>query len=162
VQLPASSSPESSSRLPVDLRRFPSVRRLAIDYVHGFERLAPFFSGDPRVEGAWPAAIMRARAVVRNREGLFHVLRQQQQQRGAPPAARAAAERLAEPDSVAVVTGQQAGLFGGPLYTLLKAWRRRRRQRKHRWRASGSIQESSVRSASCATRYRAPSSPTIC
>ncbi len=35
--------------------------------------------------------------------------------------ARAAGRRLADAATVAVVTGQQAGLFGGPLFTLLKA-----------------------------------------
>ena len=35
--------------------------------------------------------------------------------RNAPPEARAAAARLADPATVAVVTGQQAGAFGGPL-----------------------------------------------
>ena len=33
----------------------------------------------------------------------------------------AAADRLADATAVAVLTGQQAGLFGGPVYTLLKA-----------------------------------------
>ena len=45
----------------------------------------------------------------------------QQQHRGAPPEARAATARLQNPDTVAIVTGQQAGAFGGPLFTLLKA-----------------------------------------
>src|SRR5206468_7515497 len=39
----------------------------------------------------------------------------------APPGAIEAGRRLADPRAVAILTGQQAGLFGGPLFTLLKA-----------------------------------------
>ena len=49
------------------------------------------------------------------------MLTDQTARRGSAPDARRAAASLAEPGAVAVVTGQQAGLFGGPLYTLLKA-----------------------------------------
>jgi bacillithiol biosynthesis cysteine-adding enzyme BshC len=49
------------------------------------------------------------------------VIAAQQTRRGAPLEARAAGDRLADPRTVVIVTGQQAGLFGGPLFTLLKA-----------------------------------------
>ena len=49
------------------------------------------------------------------------IIAAQQVQRNAPDPARAAAARLADRSSVAIVTGQQAGLFGGPCFTLLKA-----------------------------------------
>jgi bacillithiol biosynthesis cysteine-adding enzyme BshC len=52
---------------------------------------------------------------------LTSVLHAQQARRAAPEAARLAAAQLADSRSVAIVTGQQAGLFGGPLFTLLKA-----------------------------------------
>lgn len=48
------------------------------------------------------------------------MLAAQQARRGAPVAAREAAALLADPQTVAIVTGQQAGLFGGPLFTLFK------------------------------------------
>ena len=52
---------------------------------------------------------------------MAEIVAAQQRARHAPPEATAAAELLGNLDTVAVVTGQQAGLFGGPLYTLLKA-----------------------------------------
>src|SRR6185503_4119475 len=55
------------------------------------------------------------------RDDIAVILARQQAERGAPSRARDAAQQLADPKTVAVVTGQQAGLFGGPLFTLLKA-----------------------------------------
>jgi len=108
-------------RVPVDVRRFPWMRRLAIDYAYDFRAIAPFFSGDPADRAAWADAISRTQAHNRRRADIAAVIEAQQTRRGAPPAARDAGRLLGDPRTVAIVTGQQAGLFGGPLFTLLKA-----------------------------------------
>ena len=110
-----------STRIPVDIRRYPGIRRLAGDYVHAFDPLAPFYEGNPAHPEAWQSAIERAQAHALDRQAIADVITAQQQLRGAPPEARAALDRLRQDGTVAVVTGQQAGAFGGPLYTLLKA-----------------------------------------
>jgi bacillithiol synthase len=105
----------------VDVRRFPWVRPLAGEYAFNYDRIDGLYAGNPSDPSAWRAAITRVQQHNRNREAIAHVIRTQQEQRGAPPAAREAAARLADRSTVAVVTGQQAGVFGGPLFTLLKA-----------------------------------------
>jgi|TARA_B100000315_G_scaffold147598_1_gene136566 bacillithiol biosynthesis cysteine-adding enzyme BshC len=104
----------------IDIRRFPWIRRLASDYASDHDALATFFAGDPAAPDAWRAAIA-GRSAARPPVEFVDVLVAQLESREAPAEARASAESLRRPDAVAVVTGQQAGLFGGPLFTLLKA-----------------------------------------
>jgi bacillithiol biosynthesis cysteine-adding enzyme BshC len=112
---------EPSVRIPVDVRRFPWIRRLAADYAYDFTAVAPFFSGDPSDRAAWADAIARTQVHARRRDDIAHVIAQQQDHRHAPARAQEMGRLLADPRTVAILTGQQAGLFGGPLFTLLKA-----------------------------------------
>jgi bacillithiol biosynthesis cysteine-adding enzyme BshC len=105
----------------VDVRRFPWIRPLAGDYAYNFKQIEGLYAGNPVEPDAWRDAVARAQQKARDRGALVSLLQAQQAQRNAPPAARAAVARLADPAAVTVVSGQQAGVFGGPLFTLLKA-----------------------------------------
>jgi bacillithiol biosynthesis cysteine-adding enzyme BshC len=94
---------------------------LAVDHAHDYARVADFFAGDPASPHAWRDVITRTQRHPRNRAAIAEVVQAQQRRRGATAEAIAAAGQLRDAETVAVVTGQQAGLFGGPLFTLLKA-----------------------------------------
>ncbi|MBY0494354.1 MAG: bacillithiol biosynthesis cysteine-adding enzyme BshC [Cyanobacteria bacterium] len=121
VPVPADVSTAAASSLAVDIRTFPWIRRLASDYAFAFANVAPFFAGDPATPAAWADTIKRSQGFQRQPAEIAKVIAAQQAQRNAPPAAREAGARLADPATRVVITGQQAGLFGGPLFTLLKA-----------------------------------------
>jgi len=118
---PSLSSEPRLKLSPVDVRRFPWIRPLAGDYAYNFKQVEGLYAGNPLEADAWRQAVARAQQQPRDRARLASVLQAQQVHRNAPAEARAAAARLADPNAVAVVTGQQAGVFGGPMYTLLKA-----------------------------------------
>ena len=107
--------------LPVDLRRLSWAGPLVRDYCYAFDRLEPFYAGAPTSASTWRKIIAMRQAQQTDRVRLADLVTAQLSARAAPPEAIASAKQLARPDTVAVVTGQQAGLFGGPLFTLLKA-----------------------------------------
>ena len=93
---------------------------LFLDYLSGREGARPFLGPDGFDLAAISAAAERAAAADRPRAAMAEALVRQQAARGATRAAERA-RALAEPGTTAIVTGQQAGLFGGPLLVLWKA-----------------------------------------
>jgi len=90
------------------------------DYLSGDEGVEPFYGPGGWDLDALSASADRALRGERPREAVAQALVRQQESRGAP-AAGAQAARLRDPRATAIVTGQQAVLFGGPLYVLYKA-----------------------------------------
>ena len=93
---------------------------LFLDYLSGQEGSRPFLGPGGIDLAAIAGAAERAGELERPKAAVATALARQQEARGS----RRAAERarsLAEPGATAIVTGQQAGLFGGPLFVLWKA-----------------------------------------
>ena len=112
--------PLVARRLPFDrLDGFPELFRR---YVEGDEAALRFFAHDFRDAAAQAEAVRAAAALDRDRATLADVLAEQNEAWGNLDAVvRANIDGLRNPESAVVVTGQQLGLFGGPLYTVYKA-----------------------------------------
>jgi bacillithiol synthase len=95
----------------------PHSNRLFLDYAESPEPLAPFYVSTPTGR-SW---MREGRTLsTEHRARLADLLDAQNAQFGGGGVTAANIHRLRDGAS-AVVTGQQVGLFGGPLYTLLKA-----------------------------------------
>lgn len=99
----------------------PGTSRLFADYIENFDQLVAFYGVDYRSRAALLAHAERVSQRDYPRRAVAKILQQQNQQWGAGEATMRHLEALAQEDSVAIVTGQQVGLFGGPLFTLYKA-----------------------------------------
>ncbi len=100
---------------------FKSFSRLFTAYAGDFDSVSGYFTGDfrdPRQRGQIAKQVSDQ---FDHRKELASVLADQNNSYGAGPATLRNIDRLAGAEAVAVVTGQQLGLFTGPMYTLYKA-----------------------------------------
>jgi bacillithiol biosynthesis cysteine-adding enzyme BshC len=103
--------------LPVNV--LPHQPRLLLDYLNCFDRVSSYYQHKPQIESIlrlvgsldYPAG---------RRQEVATILRQQNALIGSGPATVTSLDRLAN-GAVAVVSGQQVGLFGGPAYAFYKA-----------------------------------------
>ncbi len=117
-------SPDAPVQLTVRRKSFgdfDAFSRLFRDYCERYDELGAFFAGDYRKLDERKQAAERAVLVKRDRETLADVLLDQNARWRLDDVVRANIEKLRDENSVVVVTGQQVGLFTGPLYTILKA-----------------------------------------
>jgi len=104
------------------MARIPGLSALARDYLADYSRVERFFCYDHRQwENYHRAAERLQRRPSPPRTELVELLKRQNRTFGANEKTMSAIERLASESTFVVTTGQQTGLFGGPLYTLYKA-----------------------------------------
>ena len=92
----------------------PHTSRLFADLVYHPDRLAAFYPYSAFRPGAYEKSARKIDFPAERRAALVEALRPQN-------ADREALRKLGQPGTVAVVTGQQVGLFSGPAYTIYKA-----------------------------------------
>lgn len=104
----------------ISFREIPRTSRLYSDYLYNFDRVARFYDKG-RDLASLVARAGKVAAQKFSRDAVAEVLTDQNRAAGAGAETFANIDRLRQPDSVVVITGQQAGLFTGPLYTIFKA-----------------------------------------
>jgi len=92
----------------------PHTSKLFSDFQYHFDRVSRFYSYHPGDPTAYVAAAKELAYPADRRAELVTMLR-------ARNGDSASLDLLARPETVAVVTGQQVGLFSGPAYTIYKA-----------------------------------------
>jgi bacillithiol biosynthesis cysteine-adding enzyme BshC len=100
-------------------RKLPHQSKLFLDYLDHFERVKTFYAHPPTMQAVARAAQKLSYPDERRSE-VVRLLREQNAALGAGAETQSNLERL-EKGAVAVVTGQQVGLFSGPAYAIYKA-----------------------------------------
>ncbi|MCX6121443.1 MAG: bacillithiol biosynthesis cysteine-adding enzyme BshC [Ignavibacteriales bacterium] len=94
--------------------------RLFVDYIDNYSRVKDFFIGDFRDKNLWQSRLNAVTHREIDRSSVAQVLLNQNRDYHCGIKTLANIDLLLNENTVAVVTGQQVGLFTGPLYTLYK------------------------------------------
>ena len=114
----------------VDFNKLPGFNKLFLDYVSSDEtahsKITPFFSADYKEnEGFFKVIDSKLHNYNSNRyfdkHVLYDILKQQNVSFGGNEKTATNIELLDNDNTFAVVTGQQVGLYTGPVYTILKS-----------------------------------------
>src|ERR1044072_5480825 len=115
---------EAAAKHLKDALRFTEIPRtssLFNDFLYDYEKVARFYTDRGRTISPLAEHARLVGAQEFDRERVANALERINRRAGSPDLTFEHIEMLRRPGSVAIVTGQQAGLFTGPLYTVHKA-----------------------------------------
>jgi bacillithiol synthase len=101
--------------------QIPRTSGLFNDFLYNFDRVSRFYQPSGLDISALIARAPKVAAQTFSRDAVADALADQNAAAGVSDQTFANIERLRQKDSVVIITGQQAGLFTGPIYTIFKA-----------------------------------------
>ncbi|MBU4254286.1 MAG: bacillithiol biosynthesis cysteine-adding enzyme BshC [Acidobacteria bacterium] len=107
--------------MKIPMKDLPGISSLAYDYYYAYDKVREFFSGDFRDPASYARQAEKVRSRELPREKLSDILKESNLGYGCGAPTLGNIQKLIEDKACAVVTGQQTGLFSGPLYTIFKA-----------------------------------------
>ena len=99
----------------------PHSSALFLDYLYRFERVSGFYGAEPYQSSSYQSVATGLARLEWQREEVCATLLRQNQAFGCGELTLENVRRLRQGGTLAVVTGQQVGLFGGPAFTISKA-----------------------------------------
>ncbi|OGU56733.1 MAG: bacillithiol biosynthesis cysteine-adding enzyme BshC, partial [Ignavibacteria bacterium RBG_13_36_8] len=99
----------------------PGHQNLFLEYLYNYENVSRFFEKNFRNLEMYPEFFARISSNIHlNRKGISEIIKSQYEGFKISKQTRHNIELLSSEKTLAVVTGQQLGIFGGPLYTFYK------------------------------------------
>ncbi|MBX7152748.1 bacillithiol biosynthesis cysteine-adding enzyme BshC [bacterium] len=105
----------------LSFKDIPGSGKLFLDYMYQFSNVQSLYSVSPDDAAAQETLLSRLASKKTDRKQVSQILARQNQTFGASDLTLENIKKLENPNTVAVVTGQQMGLFTGPLYTIYKS-----------------------------------------
>ncbi|MCL4539063.1 MAG: bacillithiol biosynthesis cysteine-adding enzyme BshC, partial [Bacteroidetes bacterium] len=107
--------------MEIPFTELPEQSKLYTDYIYDFEKVRKYysvdFSNDEELRNHFARVLTSFNP---KRQRTVEILRKQNIRLNSSPAFEEALELLSRDNAVCIVTGQQVGLFCGPLYSLFK------------------------------------------
>lgn len=105
-------------KMNIDFSQIPGMSQLFVDYVNNFEKVKNYYETNFRDENTYEEIFSK----ISNENGpkLYDIIKNQYKNQKFSEKTKSNIELIKNENTIAVITGQQLGLMGGPLYTIYK------------------------------------------